>query len=62
MSLNSKNDIWLEVCQAKYPNISEAAAQAMSMQAASEYYLGGNKDLVDLFEQYIMLKTLKGIK
>lgn len=62
MSLNSKNDIWLEVCRARYPKITEAAAQAMSMRAASEYYLNGDKVLVELFEQYIMLKTLKGIK
>lgn len=62
MSLNSKEEIWLEVCRAKWPTISEEAAMALSMRAASEYYLGGNTDLVEVFEQYVMLKTIKGIK
>jgi hypothetical protein len=62
MSLNSKQDIWLEVCRAKYPEITETAADAMHLQAASSYLFNDNKDLVEMFEQYIMLKTLKGIK
>lgn len=61
MSLSSKQDIWLEVCRGRYPTISEAAANAMLTQAASEYYLGGDRQLVEMFDQYIMLKTLKGI-
>jgi hypothetical protein len=61
MSLNSKEEIWLEVCRSKYPSISEAAAMALSMQAASEYYLGGDPIMVEMFDQYVMLKTIKGI-
>jgi hypothetical protein len=61
MSLNSKQEIWLECCQAKWPTITEAAAMALSMKAAAEYYLGGDPELVEVFEQYIMLKTLKDL-
>ena len=61
MSLSTKQDIWLEVCKAKWPTMSEAAAMALSMRAASEYYLGGDQELVEVFDQYVMLKTLKGI-
>jgi hypothetical protein len=32
------------------------------MRAASEYYLGGDPELVEVFDQYVMLKTLKGIE
>jgi len=61
MSLNSKQEIWLEVCRAKWPTMSEAAAMSLSMKAAAEYYLGGDPELVEVFDQYVMLKTLKGI-
>jgi hypothetical protein len=62
MSLSSKQEIWVECCVAKWPTISEAAALALSMRAASEYYLGGDPELVEVFDQYVMLKTLKGIE
>ena len=62
MSLDTKIAIWLEVCRARYPDITEDNAKALSLKAASEWYLGGNKELVELFDQYVMLKTLKGIK
>jgi hypothetical protein len=32
------------------------------MRAAAEYYLGGDPELVEVFDQYVMLKTLKGIE
>jgi hypothetical protein len=41
--------------------MSEAACLALSMRAASDYYLGGSPELVEVFDQYVMLKTLKGI-
>ena len=62
MSLNTKKEIWFECCKAKWPEISEAAANALSMRAAAQYYLGGeNTELGEVFDQYVMLKTLKGI-
>ena len=61
MSLNSKQEIWIECCKAKWPAMSEAACLALSMRAASDYYLGGDAELVEVFDQYVMLKTLKGI-
>jgi hypothetical protein len=62
MSLSTKQEIWVECCQAKWPTLSEAAALALSMRAASEYYLGGDPEIVEVFDQYVMLKTLKGIE
>jgi hypothetical protein len=62
MSLSTKQEIWVECCQAKWPTLSEAAALALGMKAAAEYYLGGDPELVEVFDQYVMLKTLKGIE
>ncbi len=62
MSLNTKEEIWLECCKAKWPKVSEAAARSLHMSAAAQYYLGGDNDeLAEVFDRYVMLKTLKGI-
>jgi hypothetical protein len=34
---------------------------ALSMKAAAEYYLGGDPELVEVFDQYVMIKTLKDL-
>ena len=60
MSLNSNIDIWITLAREKYPTLSEEHLKALSMEAASYWYLGENTDLANLFDQYIMLKALKG--
>lgn len=61
MSLDSKLDIWITLCREKYPTITEDYARALSLKAASEWYLGGDTELVKLFDQYVMLKNLKDL-
>lgn len=60
MSLNSNIDIWATLAREQYPKLSENELRALSMKAASEWYIGESTDLAKLFDQYVMLKTLKG--
>jgi hypothetical protein len=46
---------------AKYPALTESQLQALSLKAASEWYLGGDPELVNLFDQYVMLKNIKDL-
>lgn len=65
MSLSTKQDIWLTLAREKYPTLTEDRAKALSLKAASVWYLGSNNDedrvLVELFDQYVMLKQLKDL-
>lgn len=61
MSLNSKVEIWETLAQEKYPELLPYQIHALSMVAASDWYNGADTDLAKLFEQYVMIKTLKGI-
>lgn len=60
--MNTKKDIWLELCKVEHPSITEDAARALSMKAASEWYIGSDTKLAEMFDKYVMLKTLKGIE
>jgi len=61
MSLSTKQDIWLTLAGEKYPNLTEDQLKALSLKAASDWYLGGDTELVNLFDQYVMLKNLKDL-
>ena len=60
--METKKDIWLAVCEGRFPGQSEDHIMAYSMKAASDWYHGDDTELARLFEQYVMIKTLKGIK
>ena len=60
--MNTKLEIWATLLREKQPTLTEHQIQALSMQAASEWYNGTNTELANLFDQYVMLKTLKGIE
>ena len=62
MSLETKLDIWKELAREKCPTLNENQLRTLSMKAASEWYLGADTELANLFDQYVMLKTLKGIE
>lgn len=59
--MTDTQQIWLNLVSGKYPSLTEDQALAMSMKAASEYYLGGDPTMVELFEQYLVMKTLQGV-
>jgi hypothetical protein len=59
MSLSTKQEIWLTLARERYPTLTEDQANALGLKAASEWYLGGDTELVQLFDQYVMLKNLK---
>jgi hypothetical protein len=58
--MTNNQKLWMSVARDRYPTLTENEVMGMSMKAASEYYLGGDKVLVELFEQYLILKTLSG--
>jgi hypothetical protein len=61
MSLSTKQDIWLTLAGERYPSLNEDQLKALSLKAASEWYLGGDPELVNLFDQYVMLKNIRGV-
>lgn len=61
MSLDTKMDIWLEVLRTRAPDITFPEAASLSMKAASDWYSGADTELAKLFDQFVMLKQLKGI-
>jgi hypothetical protein len=61
MSLSTKQEIWLTLAGERYPGLNEDQLKALSLKAASEWYLGGDPELVELFDQYVMLKNIKDL-
>jgi hypothetical protein len=41
--------------------LTETELDALSMRAASQWFLGEKNELTKLFDQYVMLKTIQGI-
>lgn len=58
--LTTNQRIWLNIASDQYPSLNEEQVLALSLKAASQYYLGGDPVLVKLFEQYLIFKTLQG--
>ena len=58
--LTTNQRIWINIASDHYPSLNEEQVLAMSLKAASQYYLGGDPELVKLFEQYLIFKTLQG--
>jgi hypothetical protein len=59
--MNTKIEIWLTLAREKYPSITEAKAQALCLEAAAVWYSGEESELTEIFDQYVMLKSLKGL-
>jgi hypothetical protein len=61
MSLGTKREIWITLAREQYPMLTETELDALSMRAASQWYLGEENELSNLYDQYVMLKTIQGI-
>lgn len=61
MSLDTKHDIWIELARPIYPDKDDEEILAIGMLAAAGWYMGYEDELSQLYDQYVMLKTLKGI-
>lgn len=59
--MKTKEGIWLTLAREQYPSLTEEQAKALSMEAANLWYLGEETELTNLFDQYVMIKTLKGL-
>lgn len=57
--MNDKKEIWLTLAREKYPTLTENQLAALSIEAASRWYVGEDTELTKLFDQYVMLKNLK---
>lgn len=62
LSTNNKADIWRTLANEKYPTLTEDQISALSLEAANLWYNGVDNELTELFDQYVMLKNLKGIE
>lgn len=57
----SKLDLWISIAKERYPNLNEDQLMVLSMTAANAWYLddgSGTDPLVELYDQYVMMKTL----
>lgn len=61
MSLDTKQEIWLELARPVYPNKDDEEILAIGMLAAGGWHMKIEGPLTELYDQYVMLKTLKGI-
>jgi len=59
--MDDKKQIWLTLAREQFPNLTEDQLAALSLEAASRWYLGEESELTNLFDQYVMIKTLKGL-
>lgn len=62
MTSETKLDVWMTLAEPKYPELTEDRIKALSLVAANEWFLNTGSELAELYDQYIMLKTLKGIQ
>ena len=60
--MDTKRDIWLAVCEGRFPGKSSHEIMDYHFLAATDWALEIDTELARLFEQYVMIKTLKGIK
>ena len=59
--MDDKKQIWLTLAREQFPNLTEDQLAVLSLEAASRWYLGEESELTNLFDQYVMIKTLKGL-
>jgi hypothetical protein len=59
--MNEKKEIWLTLARERYPELNEDKAAVLCLEAAAHWYSGEESELTHLFDQYVMLKTLKGL-
>ena len=59
--MTEKQQLWLLLAKEKFPLLSEASIMALSLDAATRWYHGDTDELANLYDQYVMLKTLKDI-
>jgi hypothetical protein len=59
--VDDKKQIWLTLAREHYPQLNEDQLAALSLEAASRWYIGEESELTKLFDQYVMLKNLKDL-
>jgi hypothetical protein len=57
--MDTKPEIWLAVCEGHFPGKSDSEIMTYNTKAASDWYLGKDTELAQLFDQYVMIKNLK---
>lgn len=57
--LQQRFDLWKSLTESTYPDCSSIELQQLRSQAASDWFNGKETSLTNLFDQYVMLKTLK---
>jgi len=52
------NELWLRITEDEYPGLSAAARHSLKWQAATDYSLAHSSKLGQLYEQYVIMRTL----
>ena len=60
--MDNKQQIWLAVCEGRFPGKSSHEIMEYHYLAATDWALEIDTDLARLFEQYVMIKKLKGFE
>jgi hypothetical protein len=54
-------EIWDGLVEEHYPNLMASQRLTLKTFASSDWLAGAETDLSDLFEKYVVIKTLKGL-
>ena len=57
--LMQRFELWQSLTESTYPDCSSIELQQLRSQAATDWFNGKETPLTNLFDQYVMLKTLK---
>jgi hypothetical protein len=60
--MDTKPEIWLAVCEGHFPGKTDSEIMSYSMKAAADWYVDEDNELTQLFDQYVMIKNLKGVE
>ena len=55
-------ELWFNLVESKYPNMPIAKIYELRITGATEWCFGHENEAATLFEQFIMMKTLKELK
>lgn len=59
--MSTNDDIWLSIVESQYPAFTKKQLLELREEAACNWWLGASDEkLATLFDQYVMMKNLRG--
>jgi hypothetical protein len=59
--MQTQSELWLNVCDGRYPDLDQDRVLLLGMQAAGEFWRGMDTSLACLYSQYLMLRKLQDV-